>query len=608
MNPFEYNETNLTSLGDIKNAIASSKDPFVAVDTETTGLEWALGARAFAVAVAWDNQFAYLHNSEYGKENLKTFLDDVYALDHKTIIMHNAEFDIHMIRETYGVQPLPTNLIDTLRLAYIMNTSADHSLKGWGVSEFGPRVGDGERVVAEYKKYYKLKDYSQIPTSVMAPYAQMDVAMTKSLAEKYNEAVKRESSSWHKYEHSLIPVLVDMSFNGIKLDIDYIEQERSKLRKERYDISKQIFQKIGKAIKIGSVPELSKFFYQRMNITPPLDDKGEQKESTDDPSLKRIISMADEYPMAAEVAQMVLDWRKREKRLSTYLDVYLEKNVNGFIHPNFNATGTLTGRLSGSKPNTQNIPRDKNIRKAFIPHNGILYEFDYSQLEYRLAGVSANEPVIIQAYQQGIDFHKIAASLIFSKPIEQITEEERYIGKTVNFLSMYGGGGGKLAEELNKKDEFNMTVDECYSYINEYRDSMPALRDFNKTLMGEAVSRNVLYTRLGRKINIYDRPYAALNYVIQGTGGDMIKLSLIRVHNLLKGTGAKMRNTVHDSIMIDEIEPSLIPEIVRAMESYTFESPDYGVMPMEIGIKECPKSWGEGVELKGERLAEVLAA
>ena len=605
MHPNDYNLTRLRTLDEIKSAISSSKDEYVAIDTETTGLFWPKGDRAFGVALAWDDQYVFIRNSENSKENIGRFLTDIYALDHKVIVFHNAEFDIHMIRETYGVGPLPNRIIDTFRLSYLQNTSADHSLKGWSSQVFGSGVTIGEDIIKEWRKRYKVKDYSMIPSSILDPYACMDVALTKSLAEQYNQSVKDISPRWYEYEHMLIPIIVQMAKDGIKIDLDYVEQESSRIKREQYEVHREIFKIVGKGISIGSTQDLNKYFYKRMGVVFSPEDNIENEESTDVNSLKAIMEKRDKYPDAAQVAELVLKWRGLDKRRGTYLEAYIEHNVNGYIHAALNASGTRTGRFSSSNPNIQNIPRGKNIRKIFIPAEGTLYEFDYSQLEYRLAGISAEEPVVVLAYQQGIDFHSIVASNIFNKPVSMITTEERFVGKTINFLSLYGGGAKRLMVELNSNQDFDINIDlyRATDFLNDYWAQLPELEKFNKKLIEDAQRYGFVYTRLGRKVHISDRYYAAPNYCIQGTGGDMIKLSLIRVAKLLQGTGAVMRNTVHDSILIDNLEPDLIPEIRRAMESFKYESPILGQMPISVGVKECPENWGEGYEWKIDELA-----
>ena len=174
---------------------------------------------------------------------------------------------IHMIRETYGVQELPINIVDTMRLAYIINTGVDHSLKGWGSSEYGSDISIGEDIIREYRKVYKIKDYSMIPSSILDPYACMDVALTKCLVMKYEPIVNSTSELWNKYEHMLIPVTVDMSKNGMKIDLEYINSHAKSLKRELYSINQEIFDIVGKGIKPGSPHELGKYFYDRMGGT-----------------------------------------------------------------------------------------------------------------------------------------------------------------------------------------------------------------------------------------------------------------------------------------------------------------------------------------------------
>jgi len=573
--------------------ILSSRDDYVAVDTETTGVEWSQGHRAFGVAFSWDDKACFIRNTDFSKEQMRNLIEKIYD-SNKTILMHNFEFDTHMIRETYGVQTFPKKYIDTLRVAYVLNTAADHSLKGWSASVFGDGVVKHEEVLDEYKKKYKIKDYSLIPSSILDPYACMDVKLTTALADKFVSRTK--DMFWYDYEHRLIPAIVDIEKNGAKVDVDYLTKLQKSKKKELYRTHEKIFRKVGKAINPASTLDLQRYFFERKSVYLP--DREPDDRSVDKAFLDSVITYKDEFPEAAEVAQLLIDYRKVEKQLSTYIDVYLNKNVDGFIYPNFNACATITGRLSGSKPNIQNIPRAKEIRNIFIPNEGHLYEFDYSQLEYRLAGVASSDPVIMQAYINGIDYHALMASSAYNVPIDEVTEVQRNNGKTLNFMSLYAAGPKSMAIKME------ISIQLATRLLNNYWKELTVLDNYFKNLISTGKNRGYIETLLDRRIPMpYNLSYAAPNYAIQGTGGDIIKVSLIRVWELLKGTNAKIRNTVHDSIMIDgmtDLDADLVREIVRTMQLFDFKD-KYGTqMPIVADIKSSPDSWGKGIEFTAE--------
>ena len=593
MIPSDFSLASIDSLGDLYNKIKSSKDNYVAIDTETDGVRWIIH-RAFGVAVAWDDQYIFLRNEDYGKENVAEFLNDLYLLDNKTIVMHNAEFDLHIIRETYGVDILPLHLIDALRVAHILDTAADHSLKGWGTYVYGPSVSINEDILKTYKDAYKPKSYAQIPRTILDPYACMDVALTKCLCEAFVESARAMSPKWFTYEHALIPIVMQISRNGILLDFEYMHSLRKELKRKLFNLQQEMFEVAGTLIKPGSSDSIADFMYNESIDGFDLKSIGgkvKAKGTADVDMLKSLMGdLSGDNPRAAKIAQLILEWRKFNKQLTTYVEKMEADSINGRIYADFNALGTRTGRFSGSNPNMQNIPRDKTIKRLFRPDEEF-YEFDYSQLEYRLAGVRSSERKIMEAYINGIDFHSVTASGLFGVPVDQVNKEQRDVGKTINFLTLYGGSAKSLALKAD------VPLADAKIYHAKYWDNYPSLKGYIDDCMRDAETNRYVYTMFGRKVPIFNLWYAAPNYEIQGTGGDMIKISLIRVNEIIKGTGAKIRNTVHDSIFLDEFEPSMVRQVKEAMEAYNFSSEELGLdMPIEVGITTYKDNWGDGYE------------
>ena len=284
------------------------------------------------------------------------------------------------------------------------------------------------------------------------------------------------------------------------------------------------------------------------------------------------------------VMQLIRLWRENEKNKNTYVKNIINKQVNGFIHSYFNAMGTITGRFSSSMPNLQNIPNDEKIKKMFIP-NSEFYEYDYSQLEYRLFGIGSHEDSIIKAYNTGHDFHNQSA---------QALNVDRSMGKLVNYLVVNNGGYKLLSQKAN------ITIDQSREYIQRFWNKYPALRKFVYSTADYARRNGFVHTLLGRKIIIEDNFHKAPVYVIQGTGGDMIKVALRRVWSILHNTPARIVNTIHDSILIDNLNERYIKDIKNAMERFRFHSNKLNItMPISVNMQIYPNHWGSGYEYYG---------
>lgn len=576
----------VTSLEKLRQNILSAKDPTVCLDTETTGLRWMAGDRAFGLALAWDDQAAFVRNEEFSPEKIGLLVDDLYGSD-KDITFHNAEFDLHMIRETYGVSKFPNQIVDTLRVGHLLDSGADHSLKGWSSKVFGPAVTYYEDQIAEYRRRYKIKDYSRLPSVIMDPYACNDAILTKALAERFIPAAQKEFPNWYGLEHELIQVITKMERVGLRIDIDYIQKRQRMLLRKEYEFEKQIVKIVGKPINIGSNQQVSQYFYSRMNVKL-FDsqgwDTGEAGTGVD--ILKAIID-TDPKAVTAQVAQLILSWRAVNKERTTYMDSYLELAVGDRLHPHWNACGTRTGRFSGSNPNPQNIPRNLDVRRCFIPDRWFV-DFDFSQIEYRMAAFASKQESMIRAFIAGVDFHAFTASSVFGKDIKDITKDERDIGKTINFLTLYGGGAEAFAAKAG------ISVLEAAVYLAAYWETNSDLKRWSSRVINEGRAKGHVYTLLGRRVPLGDLAYAATNYVIQGTAGDILKISLLRAAKVADDLGVNISNTVHDQIVFDGLEHSDVPKIVEQMESWNFEHPEMGLtMPVIVDVKDGDKSWGD---------------
>jgi DNA polymerase-1 len=471
---------------------------------------------------------------------------------------------------------MPINILDTLRLAYLKNPAESHGLKDLGEAEFGPAAGAAEDTIKEYMKQYRLKGYHQVPAEFMDPYAVLDTVLTKALAHLYIDDVMADCQFLFKVEHKLIPIIVKMEQEGLRVDIEYINQLLKEFRVEQRVIQDSIYDIIGKPVEIASTKQLQEYFYDRLRITPPAETETGQR-SVNEKSLEKI-----QHPVGTKVAKLVLRWRSLGKLASTYLEPYKDL-YGGRVHPHWNATGARTGRFSSSGPNLQNIPKDDKIRRIFIPDNEF-FDFDFSQVELRIAADISGQRNMIQAFKEDADMHSYTAAMVLSKEIEDVTKEERQIGKHLNFSVIYGSGSDGI------QDKLGMTKVQADKVLNYFHSSFPQLRSKSRSLQKEAERNGYVRTLFGRKLPVNpDKTFTAGNYVVQGSAGDILKIALLKTAKYVESVGGKIRNTVHDQILFDNIDETHGEELKTIMQDFNMSSE----IPLKVDLQRSAVSWGD---------------
>jgi DNA polymerase-1 len=280
--------------------------------------------------------------------------------------------------------------------------------------------------------------------------------------------------------------------------------------------------------------------------------------------------LAGDYPIVADI----LEYRQLAKLKSTYADGLVHFVAeDGRIHTNFNQTITVTGRLSSTDPNLQNIPMrtelGRQIRKVFVPEEGyVLMDADYSQIELRVLAHMSGDEALIEAYAMSEDIHRITASKVFHTPFEEVTDLQRRNAKAVNFGIVYGISSFGLSQDLS------ISTKEAKAYIDQYFATYPGIKAFLDKLVSDAKESGYVETLYGRKrpvpelksSNFMQRSFGeriAMNSPIQGTAADIMKIAMIRVYEGLKNAGLKSRLIlqVHDELVIETLESEV--EIVK---------------------------------------------
>ena len=308
----------------------------------------------------------------------------------------------------------------------------------------------------------------------------------------------------------------------------------------------------------------------------PRNARGMVEYTTDFFVLRHVWNTPEQQDILQEIVGPILEYRTLTKLKGTYLDTLpqLVQPDTGRIHASFHQTVAATGRLSSSDPNLQNVPRGSNVRSLFVaPEGHTLLVADYDQIELRVMAMFSQDKELMNVFNNNIDIHTGAAALLFKKKIEDVTSEERQIGKGVNFLTAYGGGAGKLARTTG------ISFDNAQHMIQEYYRQFSGLTEWKQQVVAQGKKYGYVSTLAGRYRRLPDlrsgyqeaRSRAerqAVNAVVQGSAADLCKQAMIDIHKTLIGTGAKMLVQVHDELVVavpDGVLDDIIHPFLTAM-------------------------------------------
>jgi len=387
--------------------------------------------------------------------------------------------------------------------------------------------------------------------------------------------------------------LVDMEYEGINLDTEFLHKYATELKEDIARLEKKVHEQAGVEFNIGSPKQVGEVLFDKMELPY----KGRKTKSGQySTSEDKLADLAADYPIVDDI----LDYRGLTKLLSTYVEA-LPKMVHPEtkrIHSSFNQALTATGRLSSNNPNLQNIPirteAGAKVREAFIPRDAdhVLLAADYSQIELRLIAEISGDKAMVEAFQKGQDIHRATAARVFDVDYDDVTREQRYRAKTVNFSIIYGAGSTNLSRQLDiKRTEAKELIDQYfkqYSGLKKYMDDMvehARKEGYVKTLIGRRRYLRDINSKSSLARSNAER--MAINTPIQGSAADMIKIAMVNVNNMLKAKEYRTRMIlqVHDELVFDvprdEVD-AVKPEIIELMKNAL---PDLNVpILVEAGI------------------------
>lgn len=487
---------------------------------------------------------------------------------------HNIKYSLHVL-SNYDIT-ITSISFDTLVASYLLNShNRQHSLEHLALQYFGkvmPSVSDltgkGRSAISlQAVSLEKMCDYA----CCEADYScRLKLTLEKEIKERHLESLLYE------LELPLLKVLAKMEKHGIYLDQPCLKKQAVSIQASLHELEQEIYKQSGEVFNINSPQQMSRILQDKLHITLP------KKTATGFSTNADILeALKAEYP----ICQTILDYRTLEKLRSTYVE-NLPNEVNPSterIHCTFNQSVAATGRLSCQEPNLQNIPIrseiGRQIREAFRPQKeGWSYlAADYSQIELRLLAHLSEDPALLQAFNNNEDIHTSTAATIFNVPLIEVTREQRYKAKAVNFGLVYGQQSFGLAKELN------IDVKEAASIIDTYFKRFSKVKEFlesskeNARQTGKAVTftgRERLIPEINSK-NGHLRQLAerlAVNTPIQGTQADLIKLAMLSIDKKLTNADLKgyMILQIHDELIFeipDEEIEAFIPLVRETMQN-----------------------------------------
>ena len=585
-------------------------------DVETTGRD-PMSADLVGLGIAWaKGEACYIpvgHNEgeQLPWELVREALQPFFANSSLPKVAHNGKYDLVVCRR-HGLH-VGGPIHDTMTVAWLLEPSS-HSLGlksqaelelSWTMTDIATLIGSGRKQIS----------IAEVDIGAVTAYCGADVDATIQLWELLVPRLKEASGKmWRLYEEielPLLPVLADMEMAGIRLNSDFLADLSRKLTTRLGEINTALKKIVGHELNLRSTQQLSAVMFNEMGFPA-----GRLKKtrsgfvSTAAGELEKLKAASEELSSEQNTfLDLLFEQRQLEKLRGTYVDALgeLVNALTGRLHTSYNQTGSSTGRLSSSNPNLQNIPirtqQGREIRKAFEAAEGsVLLAADYSQVELRILAHIVKEEPLLDAFRQGQDIHAVTASRLFNVPLDQVSYEQRGLGKTINFATIYGVSAFGLSSRTT------MGPAEAQEFLEQYFTTYPKVRQYIDDTIRTAGELGYVETIAGRRRNFSELkqrlPFnqrqalerQAINAPIQGTAADITKLAMSHLHDRLQSDGlqAKMLLQVHDELVLEVPHEELekVAVLVREVMESAFELD----VPLQVDIEAGP-NWYEMEQL-----------
>jgi DNA polymerase-1 len=570
--------------------------PEICFDTETTGIDanaCELVGMSFSIK---EHEGYYIPLPSDKNETLSILSRFNILFENENILWigQNIKFDL-LVLKNYEIE-IKGKLFDTMLAHYCfepegkrsMDLLSEHYLqyKPVSIEELIGKKGKGQGTMRDVE-IEKIKEY-----------ASEDADITLQLKEKFAPLLKEKDVEkvFNEVDTPLIKVLLDMEFEGIKIDTDFLKNYSVVLEKLAKEAEESVYKQAGVRFNLASPKQLGEVLFEKLLLDPKAKKTKTGQYATGEEVLAKL---AHEH----KICDDILTFREYTKLKNTYVDT-LPELINpktSRVHTTYGQTIAVTGRLSSINPNLQNIPirteQGREIRKAFIPRDDkhILMSADYSQIELRVVAAMSGDEAMCEAFRKHKDIHTATAAKVYGIEESEVTKEQRYKAKSVNFGIIYGQGAFGLAENLS------ISRTEAKEIIDNYKKEFSGIQKYMDETINFAREHGFVQTLMGRKRWLRDinsqnftvRAFAernAINSPIQGSAADMIKLAMIAIQSKLKDSKlkSKMVLQVHDELVFDVLKEEVddMKTLILNCMQHAMVLPNDVPIVAEVGIGE----------------------
>ncbi len=568
----------------------------ICFDTETTGID-ANEAELVGLSFSVTPGEGYYIPCPVDKEGCIGLLNKFQSLfndEFKTWVGQNIKYDLLMLK-WYGFT-LKGNIFDTMLAHYVLEPEGKRNMDALSAKYLGyAPVSITELIGKKGKGQGNMRD---VELEKIKEYAAEDADITLQLKDVFLPQLKTKAVEkvFYEVENPLVKVLTDMEFEGIRIDEHFLKEYSKQLEVEAKLSEESVYEQAGVRFNLASPKQLGEVLFEKLKLDPKAKKTKTGQYATGEDVLAKLAHQN-------KICDDILTFRELTKLKNTYIDALpqLINKKTGRVHTSYAQAVAVTGRLSSTNPNLQNIPvrteRGREIRKAFIPRdeNHVLISADYSQIELRIVAAISGDVNMCEAFKTGKDIHTATAAKVFNVEESAVTKEMRYKAKSVNFGIIYGQGAFGLAENLG------ISRSEAKEIIDNYKKQFPNIQQYMDNTINFAKETGYVETLMGRKrwlrdinsANFTVRGFAernAINSPIQGSAADMIKLAMIKIHHefIKQGFKSKMLLQVHDELVFDaqKDEVELIKPVILNCMQTALALPNQVPTDAEVGVGE----------------------
>ena len=510
------------------------------IDTETTGLD-PIQDKLRLVQIATRGYLTILFDMVRVDEPTLSFLRELLC-GHAVKVFQNAKFDMKFLRQA-GL-PVAGRVFDTYIAGHLLRQTT-------GLAKFGLDTLVQHYLSVDLPKQEQTSDWTGDLSQAQYLYAARDAAILLPLRDAMIRGLLSEDMmDVARLEFGCLSAVVEMELTGIQLDLGRWQQLGKQLEQQREQASIALRRLLRKpAIQLSLFGEDTEALNldSHHQVLKALKNEGIPITNT---SKSQLVPLAGQYP----VLQQLLDYRRAAKVLQAFIYSIPQTihPVSGRLHPQYHQIGASTGRFSCGHPNLQQIPRSKEFRSCFVakPHHKLVIA-DYSQIELRVIAEMSHDKTMMEAYAAGQDLHRLTASLVANKPLNDVTKHERQAAKAINFGLVYAMGARGLKAYAETTYGVRMTLDEAETFRKRFFEAYSGVANWHKSVRMSSLS--VTRTLGGRKHRWKQGTGVSglYNWSVQGTAADIVKRALADLVNNLSGTTAKIIGMVHDEIIVE---------------------------------------------------------